>query len=161
MNQAMSLKSVEDICAAFSSSGHPDLAQRIAYFASDEDLEEGDVPVTLESALGFWEFLNQVESQGKLDIACSPEGCMSAVWRFSADERRACVWFLDSQRVRFTATDAAGNFIRIADDGDKHSPEAVMEKLVQSGLFTWPSDNTSGSTFRHSTTWRDIVADDG
>ena len=137
------------------------MARRIAYFASDEDLEEGEAPVTLESVMGFWEFFNQVESQGKLDLACSPEGCMSAVWRFPDDERRACVWFFGDNRVTFSATDAAGNFIRIADDGGRHTPNAVMEKLVQSGLLTWYSDKTSGSTSRQSITWRDTVAGDG
>ena len=155
------MNSIEEICESLKNQGYPDLAKRIAYFASDEDLEDGEVPVTLESALGFWEFFNAVESAGKLDLACSQEGCMSAVWRFPDDERRACVWFLDSQRVRFTATDAAGNFIRITGDGGKHAPNAVMERLVQSGLLKWPSDKTSGSTSRQSITWRDTVAGDG
>ena len=44
MNMYISLESIEEVCSAFANSGHPDLARRIAYFASDEDLEEGDVP---------------------------------------------------------------------------------------------------------------------
>lgn len=127
---------ITEICAALERQGLPHLAQRIAYFAFDEDLEDGEALVTLESALGFWEFLSAVESQGKLDLACSPEGCMSVVWRFPAEERRAFVWFLDSQRGQFTATAAAGNFIRIADDGGKLTPNAVMERL-----FIPPSNN--------------------
>ena len=41
-----------------------DLADRIAYFSSDVDLDDGDVPVTLESALGFLAFFGAVESEG-------------------------------------------------------------------------------------------------
>ena len=53
----------------------PDLADRIAYFASDADLDDGDVPVTLESALGFLAFFGAVESpDGTESLTCSPEG---------------------------------------------------------------------------------------
>ena len=153
-------KTIPEICAALEKQGHPDLAQRIAYFASDEDLEEGDAPVTPESALGFWEFFSAVESEGKVDLACSPEGCMSAVWRFPNDERRACVWFLDSSRVAFTATDPAGTYLRVTDDQDKNSPATVMRKLVQSGLLKWYSDTMPVSTSPRPTTLRDTVAGD-
>ena len=32
---------IPEICAALTQRGHPDLAKRIAYFASDEDLGDG------------------------------------------------------------------------------------------------------------------------
>lgn len=128
-------QTIPDICAALNQQGYPVLSLRIAYLASNEDLENEESPMTLESALGFWEFFQAIESEGKVDLACSPEGCVSAVWRFPCDKRRACLWFLDSQRVRFIATDSDGNFIRIAGNGNENCPEAVMETLVCANVF--------------------------
>ena len=112
------------------------MARRIAYFASDEDLEEGDVPVTLESVLGFWEFFQAVESEGRRGMTCSAEGWLCGSWDFP-DARRATLWFLDSQSVMFAATGLDGKFIMLASNKDTGSLETVTEKLVEAGLFNW------------------------
>ena len=65
------LRSVAEACDVLRSWGEPDLADRIAYFASDTDLDDGDVPVTLESALGFLAFFGAVESEGAIELGCS------------------------------------------------------------------------------------------
>ena len=59
------LRSVAEVCEALRGWGRPDLAERIAYFASDEDLDDGDVPLTLESARGFLAFFGAVETEGQ------------------------------------------------------------------------------------------------
>ena len=51
---------IDDVCGVLRGWGRHDLARRIACFASDEDLEDGDVPVTLDSARGFLEFFSAV-----------------------------------------------------------------------------------------------------
>ena len=129
-------QTIPEICAALEKQGHPDLAQRIAYFASDEDLEEGDAPVTLESALGFWEFFSAVESEGRRGLTCSSEGWLCGSWDFP-DVRGATLWFLDSQSVMFAAKGANGKFIKIAGVGETGSRQTVVEKLVEAGLFYW------------------------
>lgn len=58
--------------------GHPQLADRLAYFASDQDLDDGDVPLTLESAQGFLAFLGAVESEAKVHLGCTTEGWICA-----------------------------------------------------------------------------------
>ena len=127
---------ITEICSALEKQGHPDLAGRIAYFASDEDLEDGEAPVTLESALGFWEFFNAVESDGKLMTGCSEEGHICADWRFE-DERIVAIWFLDSRRVRFAAAYAPRKWVEIDGEGNIGDRNEVTEKLVEAGLFTW------------------------
>ena len=139
--------------------GEYPLADRIAYFASDEDLEEGDIPVTLESACGFLAFFGAVKSDGRISLTCSPEGWLCAVWRFS-DERRASLWFLDTGRVMFSATDAAGNFIEIDGGSEVASSRKVMAKLVETGLFTWNLDRLSSKNF-HTTTMLPGIAASG
>ena len=129
-------QTIPEICAALEKQGHPDLAQRIAYFASDEDLEEGDAPVTLESALGFWEFFSAVESEGQLVTGCSEEGHICADWKFD-DHRLVAIWFLDAEKVRFAASYAPGKWVEIDGGGEVGSRIEVTERLVEAGLFTW------------------------
>ena len=124
MNQPHTIKK---ICNALTNQGYPELAKRIAYFASDEDLEEGDVPVTPESTLGFWEPFKAVDSEGRLGLTCSSEGWLCGSWDFS-DARGATLWFLDSQRVMFAATGTDGKFIRIASAEDTGSREVLSNK---------------------------------
>ena len=131
----MSPATIEEVCAALEEQGYPDLAGRLAYLASDEDLEEGEAPAALTSARAFLAFFSRVQSEGRVNLACSPDGELSAVWRFPDEERRACVWFLDDIRVTFSATDAAGDFIKVAEDKDSGDPDVVMETLVQAGLL--------------------------
>ena len=76
------LRSVAEVCDVLRSWGEPDLADRIAYFASNADLDDGDVPVTLESALGFLAFFGAVESEGQVELGCSQEGWICAEWDF-------------------------------------------------------------------------------
>ena len=136
MNRSKSIQSIEEICNALEGQGHPDLAKRISYFASPEDLEEGDVPVTKESAQGFWKFFNAVESDGRRGLTCSSEGWLCGSWYFP-DDRGVTLWFLDSQFVMFAATGADGRFVRIAGGEDTGGRETVTEKLVEAGLFYW------------------------
>ena len=127
---------IDEICATLAALGYPELAQRIAYFASDADLDEGDVPVTLESAQGFWEFFNAVQSDGKLLTGCSSEGHICADWGFE-DGRLVAIWFLDSQKVRFAASYAPGKWVEIDSGGEIGDRIKVTEKLVERGLFAW------------------------
>ena len=127
-------QTIPEICAALTQQGHPDLAQRIAYFASDEDLEEGDVPVTLESALGFWEFFRATDHKGYLRSGCSQEGWICADWRFE-NKVGASIWFLDKELVMIALQGSDGKFIRIADN-DKCLQKELLAKLIEIGSVT-------------------------
>lgn len=130
------LRSVAGVCDVLRGWGRPELADRIAYFASDEDLDDGDVPVTLESARGFLAFFGVVETEGKVEIGCSPEGWICAEWDFP-DRRDAGLWFLDGERVMFSIRDFEGLFMEI-DSGNRVCSQArITEKLVELELFTW------------------------
>ena len=136
MNRSKSIQSIEKVCNALESQGHPDLAKRIAYFASDEDLEEDDSSVTLESVLGFWEFFQAVESEGHRGMTCSSEGWLCGSWDFP-DDRGVTLWFVDSQKVMFAAKGVDGKFLISTEDEVTVSRETVTGKLVEAGLFYW------------------------
>ncbi len=130
-------RTVADVCDVLRWQGRADLAERIKYFASDEDLDAGDVPVTLDSALGFLAFFDAVESAGQTQLACSPEGWICAVWTFP-DCRRVSLWFVDQDKVLCAARQSDGRFADLPGDSEAASRLIVTEKLVESGeWFTW------------------------
>ena len=130
------LRSVAEVCDVLHGWGRPDLAERLAYFASDEDLDDGDVPLTLESARGFLAFFGVVESEGKIRMGCTTEGWICAEWDFP-DRRDAGLWFLDEHWLMYTASGFDGRFMDLTDEGRVGDRVAITEKLVESGLFTW------------------------
>ena len=146
------ISSVAEACDVLRSWGEPDLADRIAYFASNADLDDGDVPVTLESALGFLAFFGAVESEGTIELGCSSEGWICAEWDFPG-LRDAGLWFLDVHRLLYSASNADGFFMDFNNDGNKVGDRIVItEKLVTSGLFTWFKSAPSASRSRIRTT---------
>ena len=149
---------ITQICAALTEQGHPDLAKRIAYFASDEDLEEGEAPVTLESALGFWEFFSQLESDTRAALGCSAEGVICADWRFD-DLRITAIWFLDKEKVRFAARQGNGQWLDLHDSGDTCLLAELTAKLVEAGLFKWRLKHPDNWSSNLSTTLLDIAGD--
>ena len=114
--------------------GYAELAERLAYFASDADLEDGDVPLTLASARGFLAFFGAVASEGEIDLTCSQEGWLCAGLRF-ADQRNAALWFMDSDKVMFTATNRDGKFVNIRGGGKITTGRTIMRKLAAEGLL--------------------------
>ena len=132
------------------------LGDRIAYFASDADLEEGDVPLTAESAVDFFDFFRSVESKGQITLSCSPEGRLSASWRFP-DKRGASLWFTGNSKVMFAATDKDGQFIVAEDGGEWDTLFSVAAKLVDAGLLEWSFGRGNS---RAGTAWPGIAVDE-
>ena len=154
------IPSIAGVCAVLRGWGRPDLADRIAYFASDADLDDGDVPVTLASALGFLAFFGAVESaDGKVDLGCSPEGWLCAVWRFP-DLRRISLWFVDCDTVMFAIRKANGRFVLDLNNGSEIAPRAfITAKLLESEeWFTWYNDRPAGVSSPQRTTSPGIAA---
>lgn len=131
------LLTADDVCGLLRNLGENALADRIAYFASDEDLSEGDIPVTAESARGFLSFWGRARSvDGRISLTCSQEGWICAEWSFP-DLRGASLWFLNDDQIMFAATDASGNFIEVGLGSEVVSCDVVTTKLVEAGLFVW------------------------
>ena len=145
------LRSVAEVCEVLRGWGRSDLADRIAYFASDEDLDDGDAPVTLESALGFLALFGAVDSEGKVELACSPEGWISAEWYFD-DARTATVRLLDYHRVMFAARRHDGDYTDLGIGGEYGDRLAVTEQLVAAGILKWHKTNQSVANSRPATT---------
>ena len=133
-----SASTVADVSGFLRDMGEGELADRLDYLASGEDLEPGESAATDESARGFFEFFASVESDGKVGLGCSPEGVICAEWRFP-DERAVGVWFLDAESVRFSAIGQDGNFVDIKERNkivDRSSATRALVEIRQE-LFAW------------------------
>ena len=133
-----SATTIAEISALLREMDENKLADRLDYLASDEDLEQGESPATDESARGFFEFFTSVESEGQVGLGCSPEGVICAEWRFQ-DKRAVGVWFLDAERVRFSAIDKAGELVDIKERNKIADRSEVTKALVEirQELFAW------------------------
>ena len=154
------IPTVAGVCAVLRGWGRPDLADRIAYFASDADLDDGDVPLTLASAVGFLAFFGAVESaDGTESLTCSPEGWLLSVWRFP-DLRRISLWFMDCDTVMFAIRKADGKFVLDLNNGSEiASRDFITEQLLQSEeWFTWYRDSQAASNLPPRTMSPDIAA---
>ena len=117
--------------------GEGELADRLDYLASDEDLDPGESPATDESARGFFEFFTSVESDSKVGLACSPEGWIVGEWRWYPDERSASIWFLDWEQVMFTAKKRNGERVAIGERKNFTDRFTLARVFVQEGLLFW------------------------
>ena len=109
LSSATTIAQISDLLRGM---GEGELADRLDYLASDEDLEPGESPATDESARGFFELFTSVVSDSKVGLACSPEGWIVGEWRWFPDKRGASIWFLDDEGVMFTANKKAGRVYR-------------------------------------------------
>ena len=137
-----SLGSIAEVCDVLRGWGRADLAERLAYLATDEDLDDGDFPASLESALGFLAFFGAVESEdGKVDLGMSREGEICADWRFP-DNRIVALWFVDREHVRCAARKADGYFFDVKTSGEVGNLLQITKQLVDmKQWFTWFEDN--------------------
>ena len=147
------LRSVGEVCDVLRGWGRPDLAERLAYLASDEDLDDGDAPATLESALGFLAFFGAVESEdGEVDLGTSWDGSVLSVWRFP-DSRRVSVWFQDRDTVRYAARKSDGFFADLNNGSKIGNCSLIMQNLVErKEWFTWFKDKSAVTNSLRGTT---------
>ena len=125
---------IPEISALLREMGEGELADRLDYLASDEDLDPGESPATAESARGFFEFFTSVESEGVVGLVCSPDGWLCAVWRFP-DERSGHLWFLDDEGAMFAATGRDGKFIATEWNGKIAKHSEIRSILTPEELF--------------------------
>jgi hypothetical protein len=126
---------IAEISAMLQEMGEAELAERLEYLASEADLDPGESAATDASARGFFEFFTSLGCDSKVGLACSQEGWIVGEWRWFPDERRVGIWFIDSQRIRFSALDKNGDFVDIEERNKITERTVVTPKMVEKGLF--------------------------
>ena len=134
------LATLDQVKAVLEDWNEPYLASRLEYFASDADLDDGDMPVALASAQEFLKFFGAVNTVGVIHLACTPEGWLFAQWEFE-DLRSAGVWFRDDRSVMFVATDSDGAYVHVAGGGELSDRFLVTQTFIHAGLFEWYPDH--------------------
>ncbi len=127
---------IAEISTLLREMGEHELADRLDYLASDDDLDPGESPITLESAQAFLELFASVEFEGTVGLGSSYEGWVYAQWSFP-DERALGVWFIDTEYVKYTARDKTGNHIDIEGSARTIERSKLMRGLVQKELLSW------------------------
>ena len=147
------LATIAEVCDVLRAWGYPKLADRLTYLASEEDLDDGDRPATLESARGFLAFFGAVESaEGKLGLACSWEGWLCAEWRFT-DRRLVSILFTDQDIIHYAARKSDDCFIDINNGSEVGNRSYITAKLVESKeWFAWFKDPSVAVNSRIRTT---------
>ncbi len=125
---------ISDISAFLRSMGDTTLADRLDYLASDEDLEPGESPATVESARGFFELFASVESDSEVGLSCSPEGWIVGEWWFP-DGRVVGIWFLDANMALFSAINKNGEFVNVKERNVVTERSKVTQALVKEDFF--------------------------
>ena len=128
------LPSVLNVCDALRQWGYPDLSDSIELLSDNAGGASGNPLPDLGSLKGFLMVLGTVESDGNISLTTTPEGLITAEWEFD-DRRSATITFLDVDRVRFDATDAAGETIRIRNSETGVARRAAVKRLVEGRLF--------------------------
>ena len=118
-----------------------ELADRLDYLASEEDLDTGESPATDESARGFFEFFTSIKSDSKVGLACSPEGWIVGEWQWFPDKRSLTVWFHDAERVGFVATNKNGEFVSRDWNGKAVRHSEIKSLLGAEGLLVCHPSN--------------------
>ena len=131
-----SASTIAEIAALLREMGEDELAGRLDYLASEEDLEPGESPITQESAQAFFDLFASVEFEGTVGLGSSQEGWVYAQWSFP-DERALGVWFIDTEYVKYTARDKTGKHIDIEGSSRTIERSKLTHGLVQKGLFSW------------------------
>ena len=126
-------QSIDEIIDVINSMGETRIATRLKYLASDDILEEGDTPVTLDVCIGFMEFFTNLTSDAYLNLTCA-KGWLCTEWDFP-DDRAVILWFMGRDTARVTVFDSDGNLVDINDGQQVRDRRTIMKDLVASGYF--------------------------
>lgn len=103
---------------------------------STDDLEEGDQPLTAESAMGFAELMYRFRDLGEPMLGIFSEGTLSVEWRI-ADDKHLLIEPLDDKNASFAfigPTNKPGEKFRLNSRG---SIEEVIDTLRSNGVDGW------------------------
>ncbi len=120
--------------------GYPECSERINFLNSTDDIEKGELPLSLESAKGFLLFFAKFNDLGEPLLGLFPEGTLSAEW-WLADNRHFLVELLDSQNASFALIGPSdkGPDKRFNLDGRGKIAE-VIRTLREQGVDQWKNN---------------------
>ncbi len=117
--------------------GFTESAERINELANLQDFEEGEKPLSLESAHSFQQFIGDFTVLGEPILGIFSEGTLSAGWRL-ADNKHFLLEFLENHAISFAMItpddDATDGKFRLNGRGSK---KRVLKSL-NNAILQWP-----------------------
>lgn len=131
------LSSFEGVVATLQSKGFGKSAARLVDLRFADDLEEGDEPLSLESARGFVKLMCNFQKLGEPRIGIFPRGTLAVEWRI-ADDRHLLVQPLDGERATFAFigpadSDSSGRYHL----NGRGTIAKVIDTLQREGVDQW------------------------
>ncbi len=129
--------SIEEIIEHIDRLGYPECSERIDFLNNTDNIEEGELPLSLESAKGFLLFFTQFNVLGEPVLGLFPKGTLSVGWRL-ADNKHLLVEPLDSQNASFALIGPSYNNPneKFRLNGRGKIPE-VIKTLRKQGVDQW------------------------
>lgn len=130
--------SFEKVIEALKLCGFTESAKYIAYLHSGDDLEEGDKPLTLESAIGFVTLMQNFRDLGEPMIGLFSKGTISAEWRI-ANDKHLLIEPLDADKASFAfigPSNEPGKQFRLNGRG---TIMEIISTLRKHGVDQWKS----------------------
>lgn len=131
------LSSFEGVVATLQSKGFGKSAVRLINLRFADDLEEGDEPLSLESARGFVKLMCNFQKLGEPMIGIFPRGTLAVEWRI-ADDKHLLVQPLDGECATFAligpADGESGGRYRLNGRG---TIAKVIDTLQKEGVDRW------------------------
>lgn len=129
--------SLEDLMDTLQMMDFNESVARLAYLCSTEDMEDGDVPLSLESVRGFVKFICDFQDLGREPLlGLAPSGDLSVEWRI-ADNKHLGVWPLDSGHVHFAFIGPSGKLGERAHLSGEGTIAKVISILREHGVDQW------------------------
>jgi len=137
-------KNIADIANSLSSWGYPKCAKRINFLQNCDDFEEGEKPLSFESAKSFLSFMYDINSLngfhklGEPLLGLSSMGYLGATWKIS-ENKHLWIQFHQNQIVSFTMIGPNPNS---PEDGKfrlngRNTREEVIKTLCKQGVTKW------------------------
>jgi len=127
----------DELLSSLRSRGFGKSAARLVDLRFADDLEEGDEPLSLESARGFVNLMRGFQRLGEPRIGIFPRGTLAVEWRI-ADDKHLLVQPLDGERATFAfigpASGESGGRYRLNGRG---SIAKVIDTLQREGVEQW------------------------
>jgi len=128
--------SFEEVVASLNYQGFGKCAKRLIYLQSSDDSEEGDEPLTLESAQGFVRLIRDFKDLGEPLLGLFSEGTLSVEWRI-ADDKHLLIEPLDSENASFALigpSSKRGDRFRLNGRGKIAD---IINTLQKNGVAQW------------------------
>ena len=133
---SLDISSFENIQASLKNMGFNKCAKRIKYLRSDDAVEDGDEPLSLESTQGFVKLMEDFQDLGEPLLGLFSQGTLGVEWRV-ADNKHLLVEPFDSERACFAfigPSTEPGEKIRLNGRG---SIADVIGALRSAGVDQW------------------------